>query len=89
MRITNSTVHHDPCRPEVAVAEHRRSLGRLPCRWVTARRLPGRHSSVAASPLRCQTGLLVGAEGLGKTVTSCPQVVFLPAGTGLDTGELK
>ena len=38
------------------------------CHWVAcsssgsqvARRLPGRHSSVAASPLRCRTGLSVG-----------------------------
>ena len=29
-----------------------------------------------------------GAQYLGKTATRCPQLVFLPAGTRLDTGEL-
>ena len=41
------------------------------CRWVTARRLPGRHSSVGASPLRCRTGLLGGVQYLGKTASKC------------------
>ena len=37
-----------------------------------ARRLPFRHSSVTASPLRCQTGLCCGAQRLGKTATLVP-----------------
>ena len=43
-------------------------------RWVTARRLPGRHSSVTASPLRCRTGLLAGRRGFGALkVVFCSQ----------------
>ena len=39
-----------------------------PIRWggQAARRLPGRCSSVAASPLRCRTGLLVGCSTAGR-----------------------
>ena len=37
-----------------------------------ARRLPGRHSSVTASPLRCRTGLSCGAQRLGETATLVP-----------------
>ena len=86
-----TNVYHDQCRPEVAAEQHRRPfsclwVGSL-CRREIARRLPGRHSSVAASPLRCGTGLLVG-QYLGKTTTWCPQVVSLPAGTCW-TRELK
>ena len=79
-------VYHDRCRPEVAVAQHLHSLSS--CLWVAcsssgsrvARRLPGRHTSVAARPLRCRPGLSVG-----RRPPWCPQVVFLPAGTGVDT----
>ena len=44
-----------------------------------ARRLPGRHSSAAASPLRCRTGLFSGRRGSGRPPpgvlrwSSCPQ----------------
>ena len=54
-------------------------------RWVArssvggqvARRLPGRHSSVAARPrrcksVRCRSGLFIGAQYLGKTATLVP-----------------
>ena len=44
--------------------------------WVTERRLPGRHSSVAASPLPCQTGLLVGRSTSERSPPS--EVVFCP-----------
>ena len=37
-----------------------------------ARRLPGRHSSVAARPLRCRSGLSVGRSRLGKAATLVP-----------------
>ena len=58
-------------------------------RWVArssvgsrvARRLPGRHSSVTASPLRCRTGLSVGRRGSGRAAPWCPQGGLLPAGT--------
>ena len=46
-----------------------------------ARRLPGRHSSVTASPLRCRTGLSVGRRGMGRPPPWCPQGGLLPAGT--------
>ena len=46
-----------------------------------ARRLPGRHSSVAASPLRCRTGLPVGRSTSGRPPPGGLKVVFLPAGT--------
>ena len=38
-----------------------------------ARRLPDRHSSVTASPLRCKTGLSVGRRGSGRPPPWCPQ----------------
>ena len=38
-----------------------------------ARRLPGRHSSVTASPLRSRTALLVGRRGSGRPPPWCPQ----------------
>ena len=77
-------VHHDRCRPEVAVAQHRRPLSSS--HWVAcsssgsqvARRLPGRHPSVTASPLRCRTGLLVGRRGSGRPPPWCLKVVFCP-----------
>ena len=37
-----------------------------------ARRLPGRHSSVAARPLRCRSGFSCGAQCLGKAATLVP-----------------
>ena len=46
-----------------------------------ARRLPGRHSSVTASPLRCRTGLLVRRRDSGRPPPWCPQGGLLPAGT--------
>ena len=46
-----------------------------------ARRLPGSHSSVAASPLRCQSGLSVGRSTSGRPPPWCPQGGLLPAGT--------
>ena len=42
------------------VSHHLPPLGRLlPAGGQVARRLPGHHSQVAASPLRCRTGLAV------------------------------
>ena len=46
-----------------------------------ARRLPGRHSSVAARPLRCRTGFFAGRS----TSDLVPSGGLLPAGTGLGT----
>ena len=66
----------------LSVSHHPPSLGRLPpADGQVARRLPGRHSSVTASPLRCRTGLSVGRRGTGRPLPWCPQVVFLPAST--------
>ena len=84
---TYTGVHHDRCRPEVAVAQHLHSLSS--CLWVAcsssgsqvARRLPGRHSSVTASPLRCRTGLLAGRRGSGRPPPWCPEGGLLPVGT--------
>ena len=55
-----------------------RTLGCLPpAGGQVARRLPGRHFSVAARPWRACLGLL-WAQYLGKAATWCPQVVFCP-----------
>ena len=57
----------------LSVSHHLPSLGRLLLSGSqVARRLPGRHSSVTASPLRCRTGLSRGAQRLGKTATLVP-----------------
>ena len=79
-----SSVHHDRCGPEVAVAQHLHSLSS--CLWVAhssvgsrvARRLPGRHSSVAAS--RCAAGLdsLWGAVPRESRHLGALKVVFCP-----------
>ena len=87
-------VHHDRCRPEVAIAIHRHPLSSS--HWVArsssgsqvARRLPGRHPSVTASPLRCRTGLSRGAQRLGKTATLVPSRWSFARRHMLDTGEL-
>ena len=76
--------YHDRCRPEVAVAIHRRPLSSS--HWVArsssgrqvARRLPGRHSSVAASPLRCRSGLCVRRSSSGRRYLGALKVVFCP-----------
>ena len=77
--------HHDRCIPEVAVASHRHPLSSSRCVACSssgsqvARRLPGRHSSVTASALRCRTGLSCGAQRLGETATLVPsRWVFCP-----------
>ena len=65
-------------------------------RWVArssvdsriARGLPGRHSSVTASPLRCRTGLSVGRRGSGRPPPWCPQGGLFARRHTLDTGEL-
>ena len=50
----------------LSVSHHPPSLGRLlPAGGQVARRLPGHQSSVAASPLRCWTGLLEGRSTSG------------------------
>ena len=61
---------------------HLPSLGRQPpAGGQVAHRLPGRHSSVTASLLRCWTGLSVGRRGSGRPPPWCPQGGLLPAGT--------
>ena len=77
-------VHHDRCRLEVAAAQRRCPLSS--CLWVAcsssgsqvARRLPGRHSSVAAS--RCAAGLdfLFGAVPRGDRHLGALKMVFCP-----------
>ena len=58
-----------------SVSHHLPPLGRLlPANGHLARRLPARHSSVAASPLRCRTGLAVGRSTSGRPPSWCPQV---------------
>ena len=62
-----------------SVSHHLPSRGRLlPAGGQVARRLPGRHSSVTASPLPDWTSC--GAQRVGKTATWCPQVAFCPLG---------
>ena len=82
-----TNVYHDRRRPEVAVAKHRHPLSSS--RWVAcsssgsqvARRLPGRHSSVAAS--RCAAGLdfVFRRSTSGRPPPWCPQGGLLPAGS--------
>ena len=58
----------------------------LRARWVAgssvgsrvARRLPGRHSLVAARPLRCRPGLSEGAEAREGRHLGVLKVVFCP-----------
>ena len=50
-----------------------------------ARHLPGRHSSVTASPLHCRTGLSCGAQRLGKR---CEEVGFVSR-VHLLSGEVR
>ena len=51
-----------------SMSHHLPSLGRLRrAGGQVVHRLPGRHSSVAASPLRCRTGLSVGHRGSGRS----------------------
>ena len=72
-----------------SVSHHLPSLGRLlPAGGQVPRRLPGRHSSVAASPLRCRTGLSVGRRGSGRPKPWCPQGGLLPAGTKGHVGRV-
>ena len=62
-------------------------------RWVArssvgsrvARRLPGRHSLVAARPLRCRSGLSAGRGGSGRPPPWCPQGGLLPASACLSS----
>ena len=50
-----------------------------------ARRLPGRHSSVTASPLRCRTGLSVGRRGTGRPPPLVPSRWSFARRHSLDT----
>ena len=59
---------------------HARWVARSSVGSQVARRLPGRHSLVAARPLRCRSGLSVGRRGSGRPPPWCPQVVFCPQG---------
>ena len=61
--------HTAPLAPWVA----RSSVGSR-----VARRLPGRHSLVAASPLRCRTGLSSGCRRTGRPPPGVLKVVFCP-----------
>ena len=80
-RLRNGEVPQRLCaapssRPRSHVPTHCSFLAR----WVArssvgcrvARRLPGRHSSVAARRLRCRSGLSCGAQYLGKAATLVP-----------------
>ena len=70
----------------LSVFHHLSSLGRLfSVGGQVARRLPGRHSSVAASPLRCRTGLSVWRRASGRPPPWCPQGGLLPSRHMLDT----
>ena len=89
-----TNVYHDRCRAEVAVAKHRHPLSS--CLWVAcssaggqvARRLPGRHSSVAAS--RCAAGLdfLWGAVPREDRHLGALKVVFCPKAQAGNFGRL-
>ena len=68
-----SSVHHDRCRPEVAVALHCHPLSSS--HWVACSSplLGGRQ------PLRCRSGLSVRRSSLERPPPWCPQGGLLPA----------
>ena len=61
----------------LSVSHHLPSLGRFPLS-LGNRPSSGRHSSVAASPLRCRTGLAVGRRGSGRPPPGVLRWSFCP-----------
>ena len=59
-----------------------------PCRWSGRPRLPGRHSSVTASPLRCRTGLSVGRSTSGRPPPGALGWLFCPQAHAGHVGRL-